>query len=304
MKSSRDPDSYTPSETIILQNAQLLPSMGLNMPPFALPQGKENEDTVLKLILEGILKMSVNQRILPTDCSYSGNDEEYGHFLMYLHHLSKKSATSQRDYAKICQVFKNAANYLGDKEGLFTRRAGQLFQARGDYIEAIPLWERFLLKQKQLKPQDPTALAQALCTVGCIRAFHGLNQKNGNRDELIEESTAILLQALELQETNLNRGHIDLAKTRLALAQISIELPNYKDADELADYALSEQLSDVPEDHYEIAETLLACASMHPGAFEERKIRRGFVERAIQMEPLRCHTSRCLQHDGRLFNLF
>lgn len=278
---TRDPGSYTDTEKTVLQTAALLPSTGLNMPPFALAQGKENEDTVIKLILEGSLKMAANQRILPTDWNYSGNDKAYSHFLMYLHHLSKKSSTSQRDYEEICQVFKKAAHFLEDKEGLIARRAGQLFKARGDYIEAIPLYELFLRKQKQLEPQDPVTLAQALYDVGCIRAFQALNRKNGSRNELLEKSTTMLFHALKLQEANLGRGHIDLTRTRLTLAELRVELSDYPSAEALANFALSEQLSEVPEDHYEIAETLLTFGAMHPGAFEECKIRKGYVERAV-----------------------
>lgn len=281
LKPLRDPGSYMPAERVVLQNAALVPPTGLHMPPFSLAQGKENEDAVLKMILEGSLKISANQKILPTDCSYSGNDEDYSHFLMYLHHLAKKSNTSQQDYEEICQVFKNAACFLEDKDGLIAWRAGQLFRARGDYIEAIPLYERFLLKQKHLEPQDPIMLAQALYDVGCIRAFHALNHKNGNRSELLEEGTTMLLHALKLQEGSLNRGNIDLTKTRLALAQIGVDVPGYQDSAELASFALTEQLTVLSADHREIAETLLELANMHQGVFTERKIRKSYVEQAL-----------------------
>jgi hypothetical protein len=60
-----------------------------------------------------------------------------------------------------------------------------------------------------------------------------------------------------------------------------VEFSEYPEAEDLANFALSEQLSEFPEDHYAIAETLLSCASLHMGAFYDRIVRKAYVERAM-----------------------
>lgn len=275
-----DLNFLTKEEKIILQNAALLPPTGMPMTAFLRAQGMEHKETTLKLIHNGSLSEVPYQGILPNNCPV-GRDEDYKPFLAYILRRAEAPHTSQKLYEVLCQVLKNAAHMLSDEDGFIARNAGELFKERGDYLEAIPLLELFLRKQQLLEPQDPVTLALALYQVGCIRGFQAITKKDNRPVELAEEGKSMFLQALDIQTKHLNRGHVDLARTRMALAQMHTELSGYPDAEDLAEFALAEQLSEFPEDHYEIAETLLGCASLHMGAFSARIARKGYVERAM-----------------------
>lgn len=277
-----DFNRLTKEEQIILQNAALLPPTGMPMTAFLRAQGMELKENTLKLIHNGSLNEVSHQGILPNNCSV-GMDEDYKPFLTYVLRRAENPHTSQKLYEVLCQVLKNAAHILSDEDGYIARNAGELFKARGDYLEAIPLLELFLRKQQLLEPQDPVTLAQALYQVGCIRGFQAITKKDNRPEELAEEGKCMFLQALDIQTKHLNRGHVDLARTRLALALMHMEFPGCPEAEDLADFALAEQLSEFPEDHYEIAETLLGCASLHMGAFSARIARKAYVERAMSI---------------------
>lgn len=278
--SQSDFNLLSKEERIILQNAALLPPTGMPMTAFLRAQGMDQKETTLKLIHNGSLNEVPHQGILPNNCPV-GRDEDYKPFLAYVLGRAEKPHTSQKLYEVLCQVLKNAAHLLSDEDGFIARNAGELFKARGDYLEAIPLLELFLQKQRLLEHQDPVTLAQAFYQVGCIRGFQAITKKDNRPEELAEEGKKMFLQALDIQTKYLNRGHVDLARTRLALAQMHMEFPGYPEAEDLADFALAEQLSEFPEDHYEIVETLLSCASLHLGAFSARIARKGYVERAM-----------------------
>ena len=275
-----DFNSMSSEERIILQNAALLPPTGMPMTSFLRGQGREHKEITLKMIHTGQLTEVCSRGIIPTNFA-TGADNDYEPFLSYILRRAESPHTSLKLYEVFCQVLKKAAYTLTDKDGFLARNAGELFKARGDYLEAIPLLELFLRKQRLLEPQNPVTLAQAFYQVGCIRGFQAITRKDNRTDELAEEAKSLFLQALALQTEHLNRGHIDLARTRLALAQMHVEFSEYPEAEDLANFALSEQLSEFSEDHYEIAETLLGCASLHVGAFSERIARKGYVERAM-----------------------
>lgn len=230
----REPDSYTGEERIILKNASLLPPTGMGTTAFLRAQGEGQRDTVLKLIREGSLEEVPGQRILPGNFPATGCDGDCAPFLTALQRRAESPGTSQTVYEQICQTFKNAAVRLPDPDGMLARCAGRLFRERGDYAEAFPLYERFLMKQQSRVPQDPKMLGLALYEAGCIRIFRA-ESGGGDREALGREGKEMLMQALACQEAVCSRGSVDLTRTRLALARLGAE-----ESGALAEFALSD----------------------------------------------------------------
>lgn len=97
-------DSFTQAERIILQNTALLPPTGMPMTTFTIAQGRNQKETVLKLLRDGSLKEDARQGILPTNIVYSGCDEDYEPFLTYILRRAESPHTSQKLYEVFCQV--------------------------------------------------------------------------------------------------------------------------------------------------------------------------------------------------------
>jgi len=270
---------HSREERIILQDAALLPPTGMRMTTFLRAHGSNRKDLILNLIRDGSLAVS-GLNVLPPDIC-RGSDRDYEPFLTYLQHRAEQPTLSQILFDQICHTFKNAAFRLEDADGFLAHCAGRLFRERGDYTEAFPLYGQFLARQQALTPEDPVCLARALYENGCIHLFRGTFQSGARKAALQEQATDMLLQALAYQQASLSRGHPDLARTRMALASVNPASCGFEDSAQMAGYALSEQLSEYPEDHYDVAETLLGCAALHPGAFNQRLIRKDFTQRAI-----------------------
>ena len=271
------------NERIILQNASLLPVTGMSMLVFLRAQGAENKGAVLNLINEGVLEESGSAGIMPSNLAYSGSDEDYWFFLEHLKKHANSTTLSVKVYDQIAHCYKNAAHILRDVDGKVALTAGELFRNRGDLLEAFPMYELYLEKQERLEPKDYVSLANALYEVGCINVFKAITSKDAQKEKYFETGKTMLLRALTYQEKFLDHGSRELAHTRITLAQLYYETLDFEKADAMCDLAIKEQLTALSPDHYDLGVTYLNAAILYRGHFAERKRRREYAEKALEI---------------------